>query len=135
MCIQRKVGGDTMNKTRPNRVYCRVTDEELEEIKQCVETSGMTRQDWLLCAVKAFIKGGDTSQKEVVTPSTDVKPNTKLCPECGAAMQIKMAVVANSGVVRTTLDVIIQEIGMVINYAYCIDCQGAWLFKSQRQIH
>ena len=49
-----------MNKTRPNRVYCRVTDEELEEIKQCVETSEMTRQDWLLCAVKAFIKGGDT---------------------------------------------------------------------------
>ncbi len=63
--------------------------EELEEIKQCVETSGMTRQDWLLCAVKAFIKGGDTSQKEVVTPLSDVKPNTKLCPECGAAMQIK----------------------------------------------
>lgn len=60
MYIQRKVGGDTMNKTRPNRVYCRVTDEELEEIKQCVETSGMTRQDWLLCAVKAFIKSGDT---------------------------------------------------------------------------
>ena len=78
-----------MNKTRPNRVYCRVTDEELEEIKQCVETSGMTRQDWLLCAVKAFIKGGDTSQKEVVTPSTDVKGNTKLWPECGAAMVSK----------------------------------------------
>ena len=49
-----------MNKTRPNRVYCRVTDEELEEIKQCVDASGMTRQDWLLLAVKTFIKGGDT---------------------------------------------------------------------------
>ena len=57
-----------MNKTRPNRVYCRVTDEELEEIKQCVDASGMTRQDWLLLAVKTFIKGGDTSKKEVVTP-------------------------------------------------------------------
>lgn len=89
MCIQRKVGGDTMNKTRPNRVYFRVTDTELELINESVKASGMTRQDWLLCAVKAFIKGGDTSQKEVVTPLSDVKPNTKLCPECGAAMQIK----------------------------------------------
>lgn len=49
-----------MNKTRPNRVYCRVTNEELEEIKQCVEASGMTRQDWLLQAIKTSIKGGDT---------------------------------------------------------------------------
>lgn len=89
MCIQRKVGGDTMNKIRPSRVYCRVTNEELEEIKQCVETSGMTRQDWLLQAIKTFIKGGDTSQKEVVTPSVNAQPDTKLCPECGAAMQIK----------------------------------------------
>ena len=89
MYIQRKVGGDTMNKTRPNRVYFRVTDTELELINESVKASGMTRQDWLLCAVKAFIKGGDTSQKEMVTPLSDVKPNTKLCPECGAAMQIK----------------------------------------------
>lgn len=93
MCIQRKAGGDTMNKTRPNRVYCRVTNEELEEIKQCVEASGMTRQDWLLQAIKTFIKGGDTggdtSQKEVGTPSVNAQPDTKLCPECGAAMQIK----------------------------------------------
>lgn len=89
MCIQRKVGGDTMNKTRLNRVYCRVTNEELEEIKQCVETSGMTRQDWLLQAIKTFIKGGDTPQKEVVTPLGNTQPDTKLCPECGAAMQIK----------------------------------------------
>lgn len=89
MCIQRKVGGDTMNKIRPNRVYCRVTNEELEEIKQCVATSGMTRQDWLLQAIKTFIKGGDTSQKKVTTPLGNTQPDTKLCPECGAAMQIK----------------------------------------------
>ena len=49
----------------------------------------MTRQDWLLQAIKTFIKGGDTSQKEVVTPSVNAQPDTKLCPECGAAMQIK----------------------------------------------
>ena len=34
-----------MNKTRPNRVYCRVTDEELELLNQRVKESGMTRQD------------------------------------------------------------------------------------------
>lgn len=27
--------------------------------------------------------------KEVVTPSVNAQPDTKLCPECGAAMQIK----------------------------------------------
>jgi hypothetical protein len=72
--IQRKVGGDTMNKTRPNRVYFRVTDTELELINECVKTSGMTRQDWIL---------------SVVTSLTDPQPDIKLCPECGAAMQIK----------------------------------------------
>lgn len=130
MYIQRKVGGDTMNKTRPNRVYCRVTNEELEEIKQCVETSGMTRQDWLLQAIKTFIKGGDTSQKEVVTPLGNTQPDTKLCPECGAAMQIKNGRRGKFWGVRTSLDVIIQKIGMVINCAYCINCQRTWLFKS-----
>lgn len=74
MYIQRKVGGDTMNKTRPNRVYFRVTDTELELINECVKTSGMTRQDWIL---------------SVVTSLTDPQPDIKLCPECGAAMQIK----------------------------------------------
>lgn len=34
-------------------------------------------------------QGGDTSQKEVVTPLVNTQPDTKLCPECGAAMQIK----------------------------------------------
>lgn len=74
MYIQRKVGGDTMNKTRPNRIYFRVTDTELERINECVKTSGMTRQDWIL---------------SVVTSLTDPQPDIKLCPECGAAMQIK----------------------------------------------
>lgn len=74
MYIQRKVGGDTMNKTRPNRVYFRVTDTELELINECVKTSGMTRQDWIL---------------SVVTSLTDPQPDIKLCPEYGAAMQIK----------------------------------------------
>lgn len=36
-----------MNKTRPNRVYFRVTDTELELINDSVKASGMTRQDWI----------------------------------------------------------------------------------------
>lgn len=36
-----------MNKTRPNRVYFRVTDTELELINESVKASGMTRQDWI----------------------------------------------------------------------------------------
>lgn len=89
MCIQRKVGGDTMNKTRPNRVYFRVTDTELERINECVKASGMTRQDWILSVVTSQLNGGVTKNEEVVTPLTDPQPDIKLCPECGAAMQIK----------------------------------------------
>ena len=48
-----------MNKTRPNRVYFRVTNEELEEIKQCVETSGMTRQDWILSVLLPCLSSGN----------------------------------------------------------------------------
>jgi hypothetical protein len=78
-----------VNKTRPNRVYFRVTNEELEQIDKCVKESGMTRQDWILSVVTPCLTGGDTENKEVVTPLTDTQPNVKLCPECGAAMQIK----------------------------------------------
>lgn len=45
-----------MNKTRPNRVYFRVTDIELELINDSVKASGMTRQDWLLSKVMKIIK-------------------------------------------------------------------------------
>lgn len=45
-----------MNKTRPNRVFFRVTDEELKLLNQRVKESGMTRQDWLLSKVMKIIK-------------------------------------------------------------------------------
>lgn len=45
-----------MNKTRPNRVYFRVTDTELELINESVKASGMARQDWLLSKVMKIIK-------------------------------------------------------------------------------
>lgn len=36
-----------MNKTRPNRVFFRVTDEKLKLLNQRIKESGMTRQDWI----------------------------------------------------------------------------------------
>lgn len=90
MYIQSEIGGgDTMNKTRPNRIYFRVTDKELEKINQCVNASGKTRQDWLLSVVTPFFNGGDTIKKEVAPSTFDNKAETKICPECGAPMEIK----------------------------------------------
>ena len=52
-----------MNKTRPNRVYFRVTDTELERINECVKASGMTRQDWILSVVTPQLNGGVTKNE------------------------------------------------------------------------
>ena len=45
-----------MNKTRPNKVIFRMSDQELELLNQRVKESGMTRQDWLLSKVMKIIK-------------------------------------------------------------------------------
>ena len=48
-----------MNKTRPNRVFFRVTDEELELLNQRVKESGMTRQDWILSVLLPYLNTVD----------------------------------------------------------------------------
>lgn len=48
-----------MNKTRPNRVFFRVTDEELKLLNQCVKESGMTRQDWILSVLLPCLSSGN----------------------------------------------------------------------------
>lgn len=48
-----------MNKTRPNRVYFRVTDTELELINESVKASGMTRQDWILSVLLPCLSSGN----------------------------------------------------------------------------
>lgn len=76
-------GGDTMNKTRPYRVYFRVSKEELDWLNEQVKQSGDTRQNYLL--------------NKVVTPNvndsdTDVEAiseEKKVCPKCGAALVVK----------------------------------------------
>lgn len=48
-----------MNKTRPNRVFFRVTDEELKLLNQRVDESGMTRQDWILSVLLLCLNSGN----------------------------------------------------------------------------
>lgn len=48
-----------MNKTRPNRVFFRVTDEELKLLNQRVDESGMTRQDWILSVLLPCLSSGN----------------------------------------------------------------------------
>ena len=48
-----------MNKTRPNRVFFRVTDEELKLLNQRVKESGMTRQDWILSVLLPCLNSGN----------------------------------------------------------------------------
>ena len=56
--MNRKVA-NPMNKTRPNRVYFRVTDEELKLLNQRVDESGMTRQDWILSVLLPCLNSGN----------------------------------------------------------------------------
>ena len=53
-----------MNKTRPNRVFFRVTDEELELLNQRVDESGMTRQDWILSVISPYLNGGNVMNND-----------------------------------------------------------------------
>lgn len=53
-----------MNKTRPNRVFFRVTDEELELLNQRVDESGMTRQDWILSVATPYLNDGNVMNND-----------------------------------------------------------------------
>ena len=45
-----------MNKTRPKTMLIRLSEEEYNQVKQDIEASGMTQQDWLLSKVMKIIK-------------------------------------------------------------------------------
>lgn len=45
-----------MNKTRPKTMLIRLSEEEYNQVKQDIESSGMNQQDWLLSKVKKIIK-------------------------------------------------------------------------------
>ena len=64
-----------MNKTRPNRVFFRVTDEELKLLNQRVKESGMTRQDWLLSVLLPCLNGGNIIKNNKVMDMDSKKLN------------------------------------------------------------
>ena len=48
-----------MNKTRPNKVIFRMSDQELELLNQRVKESGMTKQDWILSVLLPYLSSGN----------------------------------------------------------------------------
>lgn len=48
-----------MNKTRPNKVIFRMSDQELELLNQRVKESGMTKQDWILSVLLPYLNSGN----------------------------------------------------------------------------
>lgn len=64
-----------MNKTRPNRVYFRVTDEELKLLNQRVDESGMTRQDWILSVLLPCLSSGNIIKNKKVMDMDSEKLN------------------------------------------------------------
>lgn len=48
-----------MNKTRPNKVIFRMSDQELKLLNQRVKESGMTKQDWILSVLLPCLNGGN----------------------------------------------------------------------------
>jgi hypothetical protein len=53
-----------MNKTRPNKVIFRMSDQELELLNQRVKESGMTKQDWILSATSPYLNGAITMNND-----------------------------------------------------------------------
>ena len=53
-----------MNKTRPNKVIFRMSDQELELLNQRVKESGMTKQDWILSATSPYLNGGNVMNND-----------------------------------------------------------------------
>lgn len=64
-----------MNKTRPNRVFFRVTDEELKLLNQRVKESGMTRQDWILSVISPYLYGSNIIKNSKVMDMDSKKLN------------------------------------------------------------
>lgn len=64
-----------MNKTRPNRVFFRVTDEELKLLNQRVKESGMTRQDWILSVLLPCLNSGNIIKNNKVMDMDSKKLN------------------------------------------------------------
>ena len=64
-----------MNKTRPNKVIFRMSDQELELLNQRVKESGMTKQDWILSALLPCLNSGNIIKNSKVMDMDSKKLN------------------------------------------------------------
>ena len=64
-----------MNKTRPNKVIFRMSDQELELLNQRVKESGMTRQDWILSVLLPYLNSGNIIKNYKVIDTYSKKLN------------------------------------------------------------
>ena len=64
-----------MNKTRPNKVIFRMSDQELELLNQRVKESGMTKQDWILSVTSPYLNTFDIIKNDKVNDMDSKKLN------------------------------------------------------------
>lgn len=64
-----------MNKTRPNKVIFRMSDQELEFLNQRVKESGMTKQDWILSVLLPYLNSGNVIKNNKVMDMDSKKLN------------------------------------------------------------
>lgn len=64
-----------MNKTRPNKVIFRMSDQELELLNQRVKESGMTKQDWILSVLLPYLNSGNVIKNNKVMDIDSKKLN------------------------------------------------------------
>lgn len=64
-----------MNKTRPNKVIFRMSDQELELLNQRVKESGMTKQDWILSVLLPYLNSGNVIKNNKVNDMDSKKLN------------------------------------------------------------
>lgn len=64
-----------MNKTRPNKVIFRMSDQELELLNQRVKESGMTKQDWILSVLLPYLNSGNVIKNNKVMDMDSKKLN------------------------------------------------------------
>lgn len=64
-----------MNKTRPNKVIFRMSDEELKLLNQRVKEFGMTKQDWILSVLLLCLNSGNIIKNYKVIDTYSKKLN------------------------------------------------------------
>ena len=64
-----------MNKTRPNKVIFRMSDEKLKLLNQRVKEFGMTKQDWILSVLLLCLNSGNIIKNYKVIDTYSKKLN------------------------------------------------------------